>query len=398
MFETHIQVGGDPRGFSEFMALRDELAKLNHPACPDVDWSRVEHLCLTLFQENGVELQTAVSFALARSQRDGLDGMAQGAALIEALACEWAHLWPPVVSVRLEILAWLFGQLQALLRSLELNTQNLPALAHLDTELERLNERLNHQTQAPLVTLHALRQQVGSLKQRLERNIVSAETQQRSARGPEPALVMPVVILSGPRIPEVQAPRLQTKRRRLSPWLLAVAATLALGIGFWWGGWLIDPNSGGVYRHTSLFGQRPTMPDPVRLNSLSLFRTGSTELKPGSTKVLTNALVEIKAQPGWLIVITGHTDATGDAEQNLKLSHARASAVRDWMQRMGDIPDSCFAVQGVAASQPIASNDSEIGRTANRRVDIRLVPEVGACVLSTMGSDRTPAAIAALVF
>ncbi|GLZ89299.1 hypothetical protein Pres01_53500 [Metapseudomonas resinovorans] len=125
-----------------------------------------------------------------------------------------------------------------------------------------------------------------------------------------------------------------------------------------------------------------TIPDPVRLDSLSLFAVGSATLKPESTRLLINILVGIKAQPGWLIVIAGHTDATGNAEHNLQLSHARASAVRDWMQRMGDIPDGCFAVQGFGASQPIASNDTEIGRAANRRVDIRLVPEMGACVSS----------------
>ncbi|WP_318183201.1 OmpA family protein [Pseudomonas fluorescens] len=129
---------------------------------------------------------------------------------------------------------------------------------------------------------------------------------------------------------------------------------------------------------------------PVRLDSLSLFSTGSAQLKPDSTKVLINALVDIKAQSGWLIVITGHTDATGNADLNLKLSRARAAAVHDWMQRMSDIPDNCFAVQGFGASQPIASNDTEAGRTANRRVDIRLVPEVGACVLPTAGPDRQP--------
>ncbi|WP_345891499.1 OmpA family protein [Pseudomonas chlororaphis] len=119
--------------------------------------------------------------------------------------------------------------------------------------------------------------------------------------------------------------------------------------------------------------------DTVHLDSLSLFDVGSSELKPSSSKVLVNALVNIKAQPGWLIVIVGHTDTTGDAQQNLQLSYARASAVRDWMQRMGDIPDSCFSVQGMAGRQPIASNETATGRVANRRVDIQLVPQAGVC-------------------
>lgn len=376
LFEMRIRVGGDPRGFAEFMALHDELAKLSHPACPDVDWFKMEQLCLTLFQKNGAELQTVTSFALARSQRHGLDGMVQGVALIETLVCEWPNVWPTVASVRLDILAWLFAQLQPLLRSLVLTAQSLPALVHLDTELARLNERLDRQVQIPLVTLQALRQQVGSLMQRLERTISSGETQRQSMRVPEPPFMMPVVILPAPHELEVSASEMKTKRCRIALWLFAVAATITLAGWFGSRDWEAGPDSDGL------------LPDPLRLDSLSLFEAGSAELKPGSTKVLINALVDIKAQPGWLLVIAGHTDATGNAEHNLQLSRARALAVREWMQRMSDIPDSCFAVQGVAASQPIASNDTESGRAANRRVDIRLVPQVGACGQSTVGSFR----------
>jgi outer membrane protein OmpA-like peptidoglycan-associated protein len=169
-------------------------------------------------------------------------------------------------------------------------------------------------------------------------------------------------------------------------------APLALGLGLYRGERLRAQLLAVIAGHRlPLATPMPArVPNPVRLDSLSLFSTGSAQLKPDSTKVLINALVDIKAQPGWLIVIAGHTDATGNAEQNFKLSRARAAAVHDWMQRMGDIPDNCFAVQGFGASQPIASNDTEIGRTANRRVDIRLVPEVGACMFPTAAPDRQP--------
>jgi hypothetical protein len=60
------------------------------------------------------------------------------------------------------------------------------------------------------------------------------------------------------------------------------------------------------------------------------------------------------------------------------------------MQRMGDIADSCFVIQGLGATQPVASNDTENGRAANRRVDIRLVPEEGACAPSASGPGRQP--------
>ncbi|KPZ26419.1 OmpA family protein [Pseudomonas syringae group genomosp. 3] len=167
---------------------------------------------------------------------------------------------------------------------------------------------------------------------------------------------------------------------------------LALGLGLYRGERLRLPLLATIASHRQL-PEPPTLaktPDPVRLDSLSLFSTGSAELKAGSTKVLINALVNIKAQPGWLIVIAGHTDVTGSPEHNLELSRARAASVRDWMQRMGDISDSCFAVQGFGANQPVASNDTEAGRAANRRVDIRLVPEVGACLLPTAALDRNP--------
>ncbi len=122
-------------------------------------------------------------------------------------------------------------------------------------------------------------------------------------------------------------------------------------------------------------------PDVIRLDSMSLFDTGKWVLKPGSTKRLVSSLMDIKARPGWLIVVAGHTDSVGEEKANQLLSLKRAESVRDWMRDTGDVPDSCFAVQGYGESRPIATNDTPEGRALNRRVEISLVPQVDACRL-----------------
>ncbi len=134
--------------------------------------------------------------------------------------------------------------------------------------------------------------------------------------------------------------------------------------------------------------QTPPRPAPhsVRLNAMSLFDSGRAELKAGSTKMLVNALVDIKAKSGWLIVVAGHTDNTGNPPRNQRLSLQRAEAVRDWMRDTGDVPESCFAVQGYGENRPIARNDVPEGRAANRRVEISLIPQAGACSVS----DQSP--------
>ncbi|EOF4943050.1 OmpA family protein [Enterobacter kobei] len=123
------------------------------------------------------------------------------------------------------------------------------------------------------------------------------------------------------------------------------------------------------------------IPKIVRLDSMSLFDSGKFVLKAGSTKMLVNSLVGIKAKPGWLIVVSGHTDNTGNPQLNQMLSLKRAEAVRNWMRDTGDVPESCFAVQGYGESRPVATNDTPEGRALNRRVEISLVPQANACQL-----------------
>ncbi|HAC6881722.1 TPA_asm: hypothetical protein G0D46_24425, partial [Salmonella enterica subsp. enterica serovar Java] len=121
-----LKTGGDPRALPDYAALRDELIKLTHPARPDVNWRYAEKLCLSLFEQNGVELQTAAWYTLARTQLAGLFGLNEGLTILEALIShQWAALWPQPVHARMEILSSLSQRLQQRMRSLPLNYSDL---------------------------------------------------------------------------------------------------------------------------------------------------------------------------------------------------------------------------------------------------------------------------------
>lgn len=90
---------------------------------------------------------------------------------------------------------------------------------------------------------------------------------------------------------------------------------------------------------------------------------------------MVNALEMIKAHPDKRILVAGHTDNVGDPDSNLKLSTARAEAVRDWLIEASGIPATQFAIQGYGDTRPLADNNTQAGRAKNRRVEITLVPD-----------------------
>jgi outer membrane protein OmpA-like peptidoglycan-associated protein len=119
----------------------------------------------------------------------------------------------------------------------------------------------------------------------------------------------------------------------------------------------------------------PPPPAVVTLDSMSLFDSGKAQLRPGSTRAMVSALEMIKAHPDKRILVAGYTDNVGTPESNLKLSAARAEAVRDWLVEASGIPSTQFAIQGYGDTRPVATNDTPDGRARNRRVEITLVPD-----------------------
>ncbi|HAV9320921.1 TPA: ImpA family type VI secretion system protein [Escherichia coli] len=142
--EVKLKTGGDPRSLPDYAALRDEISKLTHPARPDVDWRYVETLCLRLYEHNGVELQTASWYTIARMHTTGLSGLNEGLALIVALTRHhWSVMWPLNTHARLEIITGLFNRLQKTLRAMPPDDRdNLPLLYQTETFLKALSDIL----------------------------------------------------------------------------------------------------------------------------------------------------------------------------------------------------------------------------------------------------------------
>lgn len=78
----------------------------------------------------------------------------------------------------------------------------------------------------------------------------------------------------------------------------------------------------------------------------------------------------INDYPGNMVFINGHTDSTGAATYNQKLSEQRAAAVKSRLVERFDIPASRMTSRGFGKDQPVADNKTPEGRVLNRRVDV----------------------------
>jgi OOP family OmpA-OmpF porin len=90
------------------------------------------------------------------------------------------------------------------------------------------------------------------------------------------------------------------------------------------------------------------------------------------------------------IEIGGHTDSQGREEMNESLSQERAQAVLNEL-RARRVLTSSFTAKGYGESQPIADNDTEEGREANRRIEFRLLrPQPAEETPTTLESLEEP--------
>lgn len=111
---------------------------------------------------------------------------------------------------------------------------------------------------------------------------------------------------------------------------------------------------------------------PPNLNFKRIqFDFNSAVLKTGSIQFLDQAAVLIKKYPGHHFILNGYASAEGTPQHNMLLSQERANAVKSYLVNDG-IDQSEFTVKGYGEANPVASNKTETGRVANRRVEFSL--------------------------
>lgn len=115
--------------------------------------------------------------------------------------------------------------------------------------------------------------------------------------------------------------------------------------------------------------------DNIVLNMPSniTFGVNQSDVQPQFQNTLRSVALVLQKYNQTLVDIIGHTDSTGSASYNLTLSQQRATSVARVLSQNG-VNSQRFFVEGRGFSQPIATNDTEQGRSQNRRVEIQIIP------------------------
>jgi outer membrane protein OmpA-like peptidoglycan-associated protein len=103
------------------------------------------------------------------------------------------------------------------------------------------------------------------------------------------------------------------------------------------------------------------------------FATNSSDLRPEFFDTLNSVVSVLKEFDKTILEVAGHTDSTGDDAYNMALSQRRAGSVAQYLQSQGILANRMLTV-GAGETRPIAPNDTDTGRQANRRVELTLEP------------------------
>ncbi len=104
-----------------------------------------------------------------------------------------------------------------------------------------------------------------------------------------------------------------------------------------------------------------------------LFDNNSSQISSSALAMLGEIGQALTREPERHALIIGHTDAYGDAAYNRTLSLRRARAVRDFLVDNFGIASDRLSVEGHGEDEPVATNDTQSRRMANRRIEVLLL-------------------------
>ncbi|TCB86239.1 VasL domain-containing protein [Enterobacter wuhouensis] len=332
-----LKTGGDPRTLADYAALRDEMSKLTHPARPDVNWQHVETLCLSLFEHNGVELQTAAWYTLARTHLSGLYGMNEGLAILDALLSrQWGSVWPQPVHARMEILSGLSKRLQQVMRTLTLSYADLSQLYQAEAYLNALGDVLQRLELKHASQLDPLRNLMHNAAVRLENSentgvsLPGVAPTRTEIGSNEPTEHVKWVYIAQPEPqPHVQV-MIEPSSAPVKPWKPFAAGMLTMlvlsGVTAW--GWQITHKSDPAQaQFAASFAPLPTALSAEQLQS---FRKSSPSPETGIKQTQQQLARLVQLKPDWAI-------ARGDEllKQALTLWPEQAKPlVQQWQQQI----------------------------------------------------------------
>lgn len=110
----------------------------------------------------------------------------------------------------------------------------------------------------------------------------------------------------------------------------------------------------------------------ITFDSGILFDVDKATLQSAARINLSKLAVILNKYNDTNVLIEGHTDASGSEEHNLNLSRNRAQSVANHLASV-EVDPTRFKIMGYGESQPVATNDTDAGRQANRRVELAIM-------------------------
>jgi outer membrane protein OmpA-like peptidoglycan-associated protein len=110
----------------------------------------------------------------------------------------------------------------------------------------------------------------------------------------------------------------------------------------------------------------------ITFDSGILFDVNKAALRPAAQTNLQNLATVLNKYADTNVLVEGHTDADGTEEHNLELSRQRAQSVANYLSGL-QVDATRLTMMGYGEAQPVASNETDDGKQANRRVEIAIM-------------------------